>query len=50
MPSTSISASDLEQLVGRRLEGDELRSAMFACKAEIEEREGRKVAVLRKLE
>ena len=40
MPSTSISASDLEQLVGRRLEGDELRSAMFACKAEIEEREG----------
>ncbi len=40
MPSTSISASDLEQLVGRRLEGDELRSAMFACKAEIEEIEG----------
>jgi len=40
MPSTSVYISDLNELVGRSLDGDELTSALFGCKAELEGIEG----------
>jgi len=40
MPAVAISASDLVSLLGRSLEGEELRSAVLGCKAEVEDVEG----------
>ncbi len=40
MPATTVSASDLFSILGRTLQGEELRSAMLGCKAEVEGIEG----------
>ncbi len=40
MPSTSVGLSDLNSLLGRRLDENDLRSAILGCKGEIEGVEG----------
>ena len=40
MPSTSVYADDLFGLLGESLDGEDLTSAMFGCKAEVEGVEG----------